>query len=854
MNRISRRKSIDTSMPWGAQLLLMLLIYWLPMDNHAARVVAEKRECATCHIAWMAEFKRTDVFTLIPHDPRPVEKTGRQDVVSTERMCFSCHDGFVLDSRFLWQEGHSHPVGMKPSDKVEIPTEDGKNIFPLNDAGNVYCGTCHSAHGIEWGDKLSPVFLRAKNVDSSLCVRCHTDRKGETEGQHNHPLMKDVPEAAKGLLKVGSKFGRENKMICQSCHKIHGAKEKKLLVANNDRSQLCSTCHADKNSDGTKKSDRHFSHPVNVIPNIATIPSQFTEEGAKFGPNREIICETCHQVHHATSDKLMTLDRETLKDGICITCHDAKRGILTNGHNMFETRKQAMADSESSTILGTCGACHKIHGGQGPRMWTKKPGAQGDRIAGLCLSCHSKGHLAEDFTVGDYSHPVGAPLPKRVSKPEQLPLFTPSGKRTSSTKYGRVSCPTCHEIHNPSPTEGVTASFGGNKKSTGKYLRIGEQDRRILCKACHQDKWSVSNTKHDIENNRDGGNTTSSSLGVCGNCHLVHNGLGPRMWARDNVSDQPATSALCLSCHKKGALAEDKTTGEHSHPIAISIENTGIRATKGGWIDRDGDDKKAVPPPLPLYDEKGSKQKGGSLVGCGTCHDPHRWDSASSSSSPLTVNRDEEGDSSNSFLRAAASPDGQLCTICHRSKSTIRATDHDMAVTAPETSNALRATPEQSGVCGQCHAVHNANQDLALWARLPGPGQDAAEMLCRSCHREGEVAQAKAPKQAHHPSYVRAWSNELRMSLDPTLENIPMFSNSGRQTDIGQISCPTCHNAHQWRARKAEPGSGKNEEGDVLSSFLRLPSTEGFICADCHGLDSIFRYKYFHGTARDMLR
>ncbi|MES9970898.1 MAG: cytochrome c3 family protein [Candidatus Thiodiazotropha sp.] len=818
----------------------------MPMDAYAARVVAEKRECATCHIAWMAEFKRGDVITLIPNNPRPQEKTGRQDIVSTERMCFSCHDGFVLDSRFLWQQGHNHPVGVKPSDKVKIPTEDGKTIFPLNDAGNIYCGTCHSAHGIEWGDELSPVFLRARNIDSSLCVMCHTDREGETNGRHNHPIMQEAQPSARQLRELGAQFSQDNKIICQSCHRVHSAKEDKLLVKNNLSSQLCSSCHSDKIPQTGSANGVNFTHPVNTRANSATLPEIFQEAGSKIGPGKEITCETCHQVHHAASEKLVLIEQASLTEGICVTCHKDKRGILSNGHNVFESRTKQMMDSNSSQILGACGACHNIHGGNGPKMWARKIDDYGDRTASLCLSCHQKGHLAEEFTIGKYSHPVGKTLPMGVDASAELPLFSASGERTASRRSGRVSCPTCHDIHGPQSNAKTSAFFSSDKKSSGKYLRIGEQSRLSLCKNCHQDKWSISDTKHDIDESADGAKSTA--LGVCGNCHLVHNGLGPRMWARDNLSEDPVSANLCLSCHSKGSLAEDKTVGDHSHPIGVSIQDAGIQVTNDGWVARNGDSEKSIPAALPLYDKNGHKQKDGELLGCGTCHDPHRWFATDTDS--YASNMDEEGDSRNSFLRKAAAPDGQLCSLCHRSKATIRATDHDMAVTAPETSNSLDAKPTQSGVCGQCHAVHNATQELALWARKPGPGRDVAEKLCRSCHNKDQIAQAKDPQKAHHPSYVRAWSSELRKSINPDVETIPMFSSSGYQSEVGFISCPTCHNAHQWQAGKAEIGSGQNEEGDVLSSFLRLQSTERFICADCHGLDSIFRYKYFHGASR----
>jgi hypothetical protein len=82
---------------------------------HAARLPSANRECAACHVAWITDFKRDDVTTLIPYEPKAKTESGQQDSSSTDRMCFSCHDGFVLDSRFLWKDsGHGHPLGQKP--------------------------------------------------------------------------------------------------------------------------------------------------------------------------------------------------------------------------------------------------------------------------------------------------------------------------------------------------------------------------------------------------------------------------------------------------------------------------------------------------------------------------------------------------------------------------------------------------------------------------------------------------------------------------------------------------------------------------------------------------------------------
>ena len=146
-------------------------------DVQAKLEPSENRECATCHVMWLKGFKKEGVKTLIPYDPTPVVETGKQNATSTKKMCFSCHDGFVLDARDNWnKKSHGHPVGIIPSAKVSLPTVDGKQIFPLNEDGKVYCGTCHTAHGVDWEADDSPVFMRIKSRDGELCEACHQER------------------------------------------------------------------------------------------------------------------------------------------------------------------------------------------------------------------------------------------------------------------------------------------------------------------------------------------------------------------------------------------------------------------------------------------------------------------------------------------------------------------------------------------------------------------------------------------------------------------------------------------------------------------------------------------------------
>ncbi|MDP3686529.1 MAG: cytochrome c3 family protein, partial [Sulfurimicrobium sp.] len=263
--------------------LMFMFMFGMVRGAEAARDISPQRECANCHIAWLVDFNRKDVTPLIAYNPRPVEATGKQDVVSTDRMCFSCHDGFVLDSRFAWQNRQNfHPIGVKPSDKVKIPTAEGKMVFPLNEDGKVYCGTCHSAHGVAWGDKHATVFMRMKNADSAMCMACHLERgTGPEEG--NHPIQKKMKDTPHALMEAGAKIGIGGTVICQSCHRVHGAPEKKQLLVRNANSELCGICHADRYANTPAEAGRMGTHPVNIRPDKVKIPQTLLDKGAKLG-------------------------------------------------------------------------------------------------------------------------------------------------------------------------------------------------------------------------------------------------------------------------------------------------------------------------------------------------------------------------------------------------------------------------------------------------------------------------------------------------------------------------------------------------------------------------------------------
>lgn len=769
--------------PWLALSLLILATLLASQDTIAARKVSANRECATCHIMWLTDFNQSDISPLIKYDPTPTVSSGKQDIASTERMCFSCHDGFVLDSRFMWKQGgHSHPVGVVPSDKVRIPTVKGKQIFPLNNDGKLYCGSCHTAHGVDWEDKESPIFLREKNVDSSLCIACHLNRSTGTE-HGNHPLFKPLANLPEVLKQKGAKFSKAKEVICQSCHKPHAADNKKILVTDNKDSRLC------------------------------------------------------------------------------INCHKEKKSVLPSKHNMSVTAKELEnSQGHKASQSGPCGSCHIPHNATGPSLWSRTiDNSVSDLASATCLTCHADKEVVNNKTVGDHSHPVGRSITKlgiqvrkgkRNSKTHkipgnnsQLPLFDKNGQRNSAGKL--ISCASCHDPHTWSQDHTKAGKIKDDGNGQNSFLRIAEDKYSSLCLSCHLDKREIISSKHDINRPQNTlvkiaktGRQISQSLPLasrsqtlaplCNHCHTPHNAKGGSLRSRGKQEkDLAPIESLCKDCHQSGEIAGGKTVAAHSHPLDVSPDSMKKHAN------------------LPLFDRNGSRDLIDGVMDCATCHDPHRWSQLKNQPS------DVEGDGNNSFLRLSSARDSKLCQQCHIDKGQVLGTDHDLSRTAAKTKNALGQSVAASGPCAQCHAIHNPKMTQNLWARTAGMGQDPIEQQCRSCHNKDGPASTKIPPALQHPKTVTVWSEQARkIYKDHSIPVIPVFDQQAQRSESGSITCASCHDPHTWSAKQQKQKSrNKNVEGDAMSSFLRNANSSYIVCADCHGEDAIYRYKYFHSEA-----
>ncbi len=765
------------------------------------------KACAICHYRWV------DTFFIEGKGSDLVDYTSEK-VVATTEMCFSCHDGSVADSRARVYKMPQHKTNVPPPADMKIP-----DIFPLDEKGRMQCATCHTAHGVPSGpDSKETIFMRTSNRNSAMCRMCHPEM-ADSSKFHNHLLDTVKQEIPPRLIDGGALEGdKPDQLICETCHSAHGSKYESYLIKSGRDSSLCLECHKDKNPltpAGKKKS----MHVVNVKPVKATIPEAIIKKGAETGRNGELICLTCHKVHKNQTGQASLLITTDAKAAFCLNCHPDKKSISDTAHNLqLSGPNEKNLQGFTVAQAGVCSACHL------PHKAARQLSEAGNFTTMLCLSCHSQGNIAGKASLAGAQHPLAI----RPENKPNLPLFNDLGLQDQN---GTITCTTCHDPHRSAEAP-AAGNAKDNKPSRQFFIRRPSSE---ICIECHRDKFYIADSKHDLSKvapeTRNTRNQTPLQSGVCGSCHLVHNAQPTFLWARKRTAEnESGVNGLCVDCHNDHGLASKKVIKDYSHPIDLSPAEKGLAST------------------LPLFDGNGKISPNGILA-CPTCHDPHRWDPLKA---PVKDHFKIEGNSQNSFLRLENSPEARLCENCHTAQAYINKTDHDLVLVAPSALNIIDQTPLESGTCGVCHLVHNSPNKIRLWARNFTTGDSISEMMCVSCHSKNNAADNKIPLIASHPE------GKLITNVGRNTEGrdnyFPLFDKAtGQLITVGNISCPSCHNAHQWSSGIPSEGNGFKIEGSADNSFLRVQS-RNLPCMDCHGPDGLFKYLYFHDPAKRTIK
>ena len=682
------------------------------------RVELSQKNCVLCHLSWAHE---------APREVRAADAQGALPEASF-RMCYSCHNGAIMDSRLVIHHGAQHPVVYESDQEkqrhAKLPPRKDKlpEQFPTTHDKQLLCTACHTPHtdsaGLAKGAKVDlsgsghpaepigtlaataqaadakdqvkqppepqpePLYadhanawLRVPNHGGDLCERCHESRsKGAREreaakqGQNhplalrfapppfanakgyptNHELFKGLP---KSLLAGGAALGKDQEMICQTCHQVHGGhKDGEMTVIGRDgrdghaKGELCSVCHPRQSS--KDKDDAHAKgvHPVN-LERKSDDPGEKPVLWKGKPEIGEVGCETCHSVHKGTQGT--TLMPEGVKsDGLlCKNCHerqhsDSAEDAHRKGVHPVNVKRDEPIEFRGEKIREvTCQTCHRVHQGS-PDTALLPEGVK--KAEAMCQECHDRQHAEDkDDARRKGVHPVNA----KLDEPVEI------GKE----KVEKVGCLSCHAVHKGKPDTAALVETDRN----------GE-----LCSHCHKLKQTVVGTDHDMritaKDKKNAHDQLPRETGVCGACHTLHRGKGemPFLSAVKKVDPRPTQGPdgekmdetpfqrdrLCIECHRKEGLGKDKVVNHFSHPHEDLI----LRS-----------DQKV----LPLLGQDGKPADFGRIA-CITCHEPHVWDAEKKPQEKavkiaVSGNQDNlEGSNRDSFLRRKG-VDHTFCIDCH---------------------------------------------------------------------------------------------------------------------------------------------------------------------------------------------
>lgn len=635
--------------------------------NNSEPIEPSQKNCLLCHLSWNKETAQPDKVGQLPE--------------GAFGMCYSCHNGAIVDSRLRIGTKAQHSSvyddeKLKKERFVEKRADKLPNDFPHGEHNELSCAACHTPHTKENPKQSNETlykehgnaWLRVPNKNGDLCEKCH-ESKGKNAREKeiknrgvNHPLAIKLavpPEKnalgfatesqlqqhglPNSLLKNSGVLGKQNELLCQTCHQIHGGFDNSALtVLENKKASLCLECHERQSSENEKDAHKKGVHPVNIKPDQKKHPKPMQKDGKNVD---FVSCQTCHVVHDGKLGSALLEKKYPTSNALCETCHEKQasknkdearhKGI----HPVNVKPDEPMKQNVKEVKLVTCQSCHNVHSGNPETALLDKSIKDAES---LCKTCHKRQHAKDkDDAAAKGVHPVNVKMDDDVE--------IVAGKKTRE-----IGCLTCHAVHEGKPD---TPALVENHQN-------GE-----LCSHCHQGKQAIVGSDHDLritaKNKQNQFNEKPHQSGVCGACHSLHKAdkNPPHLFSTKSVvedfSDKELQHSefkedkLCINCHQKNGIAEKKVVKFFNHPRKDMV----LRS-----------DKKI----MPLLNAKEEMDNFGEIA-CKTCHEPHFWSAKiqknalqSKPKSILSQGQTDnvEGTPLNSFLRTEGVK-GTFCVDCH---------------------------------------------------------------------------------------------------------------------------------------------------------------------------------------------
>lgn len=718
-------------------------------------------------------------FTMVgtPHDLRisaPDEQNRFGQTAESGGPCSACH----LSHHYARDFEHS---GLDPDGRCvtchKIGRAAAKHARPTMEHPESHCVVCHNPH-----DATHSNFL--KKPAAEVCRDCHSDYfAGPEKGMHPLGAMKyDVPRQ---LVDAGARtFGKSKELTCLVCHSTHSSTHQPLLVLSPESNDLCLSCHgpelAKLGSDG--RMPKHGQGGKLTDEQKAVVEGR----NGRVGPKGELLCISCHNVHHAPQKTDLLSFQPSAEDG-CTACHPGQSGVIGTGHDLRTSRPNEKNLAGLTPVAGgPCSSCHMGHGS----ARTARP-SDAD-VTGHCMTCHHEGGPA------------------------------PAKHESFASGHPGTNCIACHNPH---------------EHETGDFLVKSKSE---LCSQCHAAQSSLAGGPHDPAQNAEAWEklTNGRDEGPCLTCHVAHGKKGSGLFSFDAVADGNHDSA-CLHCHQDAAWnAASDIAAIHPQkihpdqklvPVAL-VPHDDKGNLRMGCRTCHNPHGSAEPAHLARVEKD---QPTASL--CLHCHDDKKLIEMTGHATSKLAGVGFDTDSCKPCHAMHARPQdawGQMLSPRFLTQATTQPATQPSNETAGQIATASAAERAPTVREGSTQDHNRApNNPYAHEAAVP----------CLVCHHSGGTAPVR--DIATHPPVTIV--NIIKPDEPGYL---PVFNADGKVDVNGQITCRTCHLSHgQTELLQQAAANGQLTPDEQRSAHMQLrPFTGANLCTQCHGAQARLKFLFFH--------
>ncbi len=356
----------------------------------------------------------------------------------------------------------------------------------------------------------------------------------------------------------------------------------------------------------------------------------------------------------------------------------------------------------------------------------------------------------------------------------------------------------------------------------------------------------VAGSDHDL---------TGSGEKLCFACHIPHNALGDKLWARTPSGTFTGVQDLCYTCHDGGVTSVGVTTAfntakeQHKnvgtdcsgdgacHDVHNQNPNGSGRFTVAGVTKTNGSYCETCHDATPFTGAEalGDHTAGithftnGGTFTCNQCHTLHGATAQTTNPAGLT----------NPILLADNQPGsyyGAFCISCHNGSAPAAGIPGTGGQSASDVWDYAEATNDGSewkhpttsttgstpvGGCNKCHDVHDPTATAYGYLLM---ADNANSAYCLSCH-----SAAGAPAIGGNSHYVGVPTDvNMNSGLTPALPWANQVDDDGNvgadwgTATANYMACETCHSVHK---------NGIQTNGGYL---LRDENVNNEICQACH--------------------